>query len=315
MLKFFKLLSEINKLLFKKPLNLYISNNHQQQEEDVIDGDVLVEQQEEEIYVDEDNEEEAIVEQEEDNDLKSLNISGIVTASALYVREGPSVDYNIIGCLLENDKINIIGQNKRTGWYKIEFKEQFGYVSNKYIFTAIINKVNDSEYGDGCEEIDEVIDSHKCCFKFNNAVLTQYAGDEVGAYGELVYDNHCAAHNLPYGTLLYIPILKGVINNTGLFTVMDTGSHGMDFDIYTKKEIGKINGDVYVVSWGKGPIGWSFTQAIEYHINNKTIEKFNSAWSLYNRMNGCTINFWKYKTDDRDITSKSWYDKSNIKQP
>lgn len=304
MLKIFKLLAEINKLLFKKPINIYIND---QQEDDTIEEDtIIVEEQE----VEEDD-----IDIEDENDLQYLNISGIVTASALYVREGPSKEYNIIGCLLENNKVNIIGQNKNTKWYKIEFKEQFGYVSNKYIFTAIINKVNNSEYGDGCEEIDEIIDSHKCCFKFNNAVLTQYAGEEVGAYGDLIYDNHCAAHNLPFGTLLYIPILKGVINNTGLFTVMDTGGHGMDFDIFTKKEIGKINSDVYVVSWGKGPIAWSFTEAIEYYINNKKIERYNSAWDLYNRMNGCTINFWKYKTDDRDIKSKSWYSKSNIRQP
>lgn len=311
--KLFLLLKSLNTMIFKKKKETIASDNNPPETNDdaIIDGDKILEEKEQESK-EEDGEEETV---DEEPDLEEINKTGIVTTTALYVRDGPSMDYNIIGCVLENDKVNIIGKNKTTGWYKIEYKDVFGYVSNKYVFTATITAVNTAEYGDGCEEIDEVIGTHKCCFKFNQAVLTQYAGDEVGSYGKLIYDHHCAAHNLPYGTLVYIPILKGVINNTGLFTVMDTGGHGMDFDIYTKKEIGKINADVYVVSWGTGPIAWSFTQAIEYYIKTKKVERFNSAWSLYNKMNGCTINFWKYQTDDRNISTKSWYNKTSIKQP
>lgn len=315
--KLFLILKSLNTMIFKKKKDIASDDNNPPETNDdaIIDGDKILEEKkkEEEAAKEEEAKEEETIEDEPD--LEDMNKTGIVTATALYVRDGPSKDYSILGCVLENDKVNIIGRNKATGWYKIEFKETFGYVSSKYVFTATISTVNNLKYGKGCEEIDEVVGSHKCCFKFNQAVLTQYAGDEVGSYGKLIYNHHCAAHNLPYGTLVYIPMLKGVVNNTGLFTVMDTGGHGMDFDIYTKKDIGKINGDVYVVSWGTGPIAWSFTQAIEYYIKTKKVERFNSAWNLYNRMNGCTINFWKYKTDDRNITSKSWYSKTNIKQP
>ena len=95
---------------------------------------------------------------------------------------------------------------------------------------------------------------------------------------------------------------------------MDTGGHGMDFDIYTKKDIGKINADVYVVSWGKGPIAWSYTEAINYYLGRGIVERFNSAWSLYNKMGGCVINFWKFKKDDKTIKSKNWYGADKIKQ-
>lgn len=316
-----KLLKKIISYILSIKIIINIKDNEPPElSEEIIDGDNIIENKEESIIEEQEDETESISNEiiqdliEEDDDIK-MNKIGTISTTALYVRTGPTVEYPILGCVLENDIVEIIGQNKLTKWYKIEYNDEFGYISNKYVSVVeIVSSNDDCKYGDGCEEINEVIDSHKCCFKFNHAVLTQYAGDEVGSYGKLIYDQHCASHNLPYGTLVYIPMLKGVVNQTGLFTVMDTGGHGMDFDIYTKKDIGKINADVYVVSWGKGPIAWSFTEAIEYYLKTGTVERYNSAWSLYNRMKGCTINCWLYKEDDKNIKLKSWYNADKIKK-
>lgn len=249
--------------------------------------------------------------------LINMSKSGLIIADALYVRSGPSTEYNIIGCFLKGNSVEIIGQDKNTKWYKVVFNETYGFISNKYvsIFDVVIDYNTDLEYGDGCEELNnQVVDNHICCFKFNTAVITQYySSTPVGAYGNLTEDSSCAAHNLPYGTLVYIPKLKGIVNNTGLFTVQDTGGHGMDFDIFTQKDIGKINAEVYVVSFGTGPVAWSYTAAIEYYRKRGSVYKYNTAWALYNKMGGCLINFWKYNTDDRTIQTKEWYSPTSIK--
>lgn len=269
-----------------------------------------------EIVETEEKEESNMNKAEDDNTI-NMSKSGLIIADALYVRSGPSTEYNIIGCFLKNDSVEIIGQDKNTKWYKVVFNESYGFISNKYVsvFDIVIDNSNDLEYGDGCEELNnEIVDNHVCCFKFNTAVITQYWSDTpIGAYGNLTEDDSCGSHNLPYGTLVYIPKLKGIINNTGLFTVRDTGGHGMDFDIFTKKDIGKITAEVYVVSYGTGPIAWSYTDAINYYRKKGTVYKYNTAWALYNKMGGCLINFWKFQDDDKTIKSQEWYSESMIK--
>lgn len=316
----------INVDQFKKDLNIKDKEDNVEKAPVLTDPDsefVVIEADENEepddiVMEDPDEEliEEEVEEEKEEDSIINMTKSGLVITDALYVRDGPGKEYNIIGCILKDSSIEIIGQDKNTQWYKIVYKNSYGFVSYKYISTYDVTiENNDIEYGDGCEELDnEIIDNHVCCFKFKTAVITQYMSDTpLGAYGELTEDSSCASHNLPYGTLVYIPKLKGIVNSTGLFTVMDTGGHGMDFDIFTKKDIGKINAEVYVVSYGKGPVAWSYTEAINYYRKRGIAYKYNTAWALYNKMGGCLINFWKYKTDDRDIKNKEWYSASRIK--
>ncbi|WP_139904494.1 N-acetylmuramoyl-L-alanine amidase [Clostridium thermarum] len=65
----------------------------------------------------------------------SANI-GIVTASSLAVRSGPDTKYSIIGGLRTNEKVSIISLN--AGWYKINFRNSIGYVSQSYVKTDYI---------------------------------------------------------------------------------------------------------------------------------------------------------------------------------
>ncbi|WP_163192588.1 N-acetylmuramoyl-L-alanine amidase [Clostridium thermarum] len=62
----------------------------------------------------------------------SANI-GIVTVSSLAVRSGPDTKYSIIGGLRTNEKVSIISLN--AGWYKINFRNSIGYVSQSYVKT------------------------------------------------------------------------------------------------------------------------------------------------------------------------------------
>lgn len=77
------------------------------------------------------------------------------------------------------------------------------------------------------------IDGHSYVHKFDHAVVTEYyVGDncgtsgKIGCMGTTLKENYsCASHNMPCGTKIYIPSLKGVINDTGIFEVEDTGGN------------------------------------------------------------------------------------------
>ncbi len=51
---------------------------------------------------------------------------------SLNVRKGPSTDFGKLGALAEGDAVTVVGRAS-TGWYKIQFKDSEGYVSNVYM--------------------------------------------------------------------------------------------------------------------------------------------------------------------------------------
>lgn len=56
---------------------------------------------------------------------------GWCDASTMHIRSGPGTEYGAIGGLKRGDKVTIVG--REGDWFKIEFKEDFGYVSALYI--------------------------------------------------------------------------------------------------------------------------------------------------------------------------------------
>ena len=56
-----------------------------------------------------------------------------VAKSNLNVRKGPSTSYTILGTLASGTKVEIVATDSKTGWYKIKYKNDYGYVSNIYI--------------------------------------------------------------------------------------------------------------------------------------------------------------------------------------
>lgn len=61
-----------------------------------------------------------------------LNTTGIVTASKLNMRTGPSTNYSIMHVLWQGNRVKVIGQT--TGWYKIQLSDgRVGWVSSTYL--------------------------------------------------------------------------------------------------------------------------------------------------------------------------------------
>lgn len=53
--------------------------------------------------------------------------------NSVNIRSGPGTEYDKTGQLELNDEIVVLGQHKESGWYYIEYDEERGYVSDKYL--------------------------------------------------------------------------------------------------------------------------------------------------------------------------------------
>lgn len=62
----------------------------------------------------------------------SLEKIGVTTGN-VNVRSGASTDYDVIGTLTTGTQVQIVSQDNATGWYKIKYNNDYGYVSNKYV--------------------------------------------------------------------------------------------------------------------------------------------------------------------------------------
>ena len=79
-------------------------------------------------------------EEDKDEDEDKENVSKpettVKTATAtgnVNVRKGPSTNYTSLGVLKIGQKVEILGTDSATGWYKIKYNNGYGYVSNKYL--------------------------------------------------------------------------------------------------------------------------------------------------------------------------------------
>ena len=74
---------------------------------------------------------ENIKEEENDIEITELNKTGYVKADGLNIRTEPSTSSEAIHSLSFNSKIKITGEID--GWYRIDYNNQIGYVSQKYV--------------------------------------------------------------------------------------------------------------------------------------------------------------------------------------
>ena len=166
-----------------------------------------------------------------------------------------------------------------------------------------------------------VKDGNKYIYKFTKCKLTAYGKDAATASGQRpVAGKTCACHNMPYGTKIYIPALKGKCGSTGIFTCNDTGGMCFDFDLFLHQtsdtEAGRIlsktgitRADVYVLEWGTGRIASSFTdmvKAVEKYA--PPLSQYKVAWKSYWEYGGQTINFTKFRNDDLNIKNTKYWD-------
>lgn len=178
-----------------------------------------------------------------------------------------------------------------------------------------------------CVSEQGTIDGNKYVYKLKQCKITAYGGDSGSACNiPLNLGKTCGSFNLPYGTKIYIPSLKGkritdgngkTVTCDGIFTVNDTGVGGTDFDLYmsTKSDTNAENifgntrrEDVYILSYGSGyGYAWSYTKSYEWAYKNGTLSAYKVAFKDYIKYGGTLINFLKFKNDDANIRSSTYW--------
>lgn len=150
-----------------------------------------------------------------------------------------------------------------------------------------------------------------CVWSFKQAVCTNYNDKgQPCADGTPPGPNVVGAHNIPYGTKVYIPVMDGFggggkaggtdlgPKNNGVYKVADTGGPYYDFDVHSAAgHISKDNVDVYVLSWGTNTkAAWTFTKAIK---GTKRWEQ--DAWNLFIQMGPKTLRFSQFYQEDLSL--------------
>lgn len=180
------------------------------------------------------------------------------------------------------------------------------------------NSTGDGGSGKNCYNINGTIDGNKYIYKFTKARVTAFGGDSGSASGlPLVVGKSVGSFNLPFGTKLYVPELKGKFGNKdGIVTVTDTGVGCTDFDLFLDKtsdskaerKLGNpMRVTAYVIEWGKGRTGWSYTESYSWAYNHGNLSSFRTAFKDYIKYGGTLINFYKFKNLDKDIRSSKYW--------
>ena len=153
--------------------------------------------------------------------------TGVVTASKLNVRKGPSTKYSRIGSFNKNKKITILGQSNN--WYKVNLNGKEGWVSKKYVKVSGNSTSSSISQNSSNSSNDNVV-------RTVNVVATAYTGYSTTSTGQKPVWGTIAVDPkiIPYGTKVYIPQFGRtfIANNTG------GAIKGNKIDIFmnTKKE-------------------------------------------------------------------------------
>lgn len=178
-----------------------------------------------------------------------------------------------------------------------------------------------------CFNMSGTINGHNYIYKLQNCKITGYGGDSGSACNiPLSLAKTCGSFNLPYGTKVYIASMDGrtitdgngkSVKSDGVFTINDTGVGCTDFDLYvsTKSDSdaekvfkSTLREDVYILSYGSGyGYAWSYTQSYKWAYNNRTLSAYKVAFKDYIKYGGTLINFLKFKNDDANIRSSTYW--------
>lgn len=163
------------------------------------------------------------------------------------------------------------------------------------------------------------IDGMNYVAKLTNCCMTGYYSAKYTTGGSglpLEVAKSVGSYNLPYGSKIYIPFLKGRWGNKdGIVTVCDTGVGGTDFDLFLGKSYSDVSSkmtnplrvDAYIVEYGNKPLAWSYTQSYNWAMNYYgKISQYKTRFTSYMKYGGTLINFWKFKEDDKTFFENSW---------
>ena len=173
------------------------------------------------------------------------------------------------------------------------------------------------------------IDGKSYVYRLHDARCTCYAAAESNTIGASGLGTHMgktvASLNIPYGTKIYIPGLKGQTwtnaNGTkvtldGVFTVTDTGVGMFDFDIVAGSTASACTSnyknpgryEVYVLEWGTSTKStWSYTDSYAWAYKAGTLTKYKAAFKNYISNGGVLINLLKFYNDDANIRSSTYW--------
>lgn len=173
------------------------------------------------------------------------------------------------------------------------------------------------------------IDGHNYVYRLHDARCTCYSASESNSSGRSGLGTHMgktvASQNIPYGTKIYIPALKGQTwtnaNGTkvtldGIFTVTDSGIACFDFDIVAGSTSSACYSnysnpsrmEVYVLEWGTSTIqNYSFSDTYRIAYNNGVLSRYKSAFKNYISNGGVLINLLKFYNDDVNIRSSTYW--------
>nr|DAK63083.1 MAG TPA: tail protein [Caudoviricetes sp.] len=173
------------------------------------------------------------------------------------------------------------------------------------------------------------IDGKNYIYKLHDARCTCYAATESNSSGRSGLGTHMgktvAAQNIPYGTKIYIPGLKGQtwtnangikVTLDGIFTVTDSGIACFDFDIVAGSTSSACFSnysnpqrfDVYILEWGTSTIqNYSFSDTYRIAYNNGVLSRYKSAFKNYISNGGVLINLLKFYNDDANIRSSTYW--------
>ncbi|MDR0220098.1 MAG: SH3 domain-containing protein [Lachnospiraceae bacterium] len=76
--------------------------------------------------------EEIIEEEDPDPDIIKMDVL-MYTIDNVNIRMGPSVDYEKLGYILAGTVVHVTGQSRETNWYRIQYGEGDGFLSNNYV--------------------------------------------------------------------------------------------------------------------------------------------------------------------------------------
>lgn len=173
------------------------------------------------------------------------------------------------------------------------------------------------------------IDGRNYVYRLHGARCTCYAAAESNTIGASGLGTHMgktvASLNIPYGTKIYIPGLKGQTwtnaNGTkvtldGVFTVTDTGVGMFDFDIVAGSTASACTSnyknpgryEVYVLEWGTSTKStWSYTDSYAWAYKAGTLTKYKAAFKNYISNGGVLMNCLKFYNDDANIRSSTYW--------
>ena len=177
------------------------------------------------------------------------------------------------------------------------------------------------------------IDGKSYIYRLHDARCTCYAATESNSSGRSGLGTHMgktvAAQNIPYGTKIYIPSLKGQTwtnaNGTkvtldGVFTVTDSGIAMFDFDIVAgstsnacySNYANPARFEVYILEWGTSSIqNYSFTDTWRIAYNGGRLTRYKAAFKNYISNGGVLINMLKFYNDDANIRSSTYWNVLN----